>query len=124
MCMIDLADESYVIHNARMIVARKEHRCGECRRTIAVGEIYEYVTALAPGNSWDRWKTCEHCVWARQWLRNECNGWLYEMVYEDLKEHWDEEVLLRNLDLGRRIVGMRRRWQGFDGQLMRLEALA
>jgi hypothetical protein len=121
MCMVDYADPAKVFHkNERR--ARTTHRCEECGRDIAVGETYE----AAAGLDWEGWwwsvKTCEHCMWARKWLTAECNGFVYAGVREDLEEHWTEEPLMRDLDLGRRIVGMRNRWRKKDGSLMPVPA--
>lgn len=122
MCMVEMADESYVVHNVAQRVARKPHKCYECHREIAPGEQYEYATGLARSYGWDHYHTCAHCVWARRWLMSECNGFLYGGVYEDLHEHWLEDPLLATLDLGRRIIGMRRRWRNQDGSLMTVPA--
>lgn len=123
MCMIEWADETYRVWDKKEHVARQPYRCCECGRDIAVGERYQRVKGLHSGG-WDTWHTCLHCAWAAEWLMSECNGYLHGAVYEDLREHWDEELLLRNLDLGRRIVGMRRKWRGFSTELLPLERLA
>jgi hypothetical protein len=120
--MVDIAEPSKV-HRAVVRVARKEHNCDECRRTITPGEKYEAATGLGyDGPWWFYCKTCEHCMWARKWLNAECNGFVYVGVLEDLEEHWTEDPLVRDLDLGRRIVGMRNRWRKKDGSLMAVPA--
>lgn len=96
--------------------AAKAHRCDECGRAINKGERYEYFTGLsADSGYWYTTRTCPHCLGARHWLQVECNGWLFEAVYEDLKEHFEEQP---DLHLGRLLVGMRRRWARRDGTLM------
>ena len=93
--------------------ARKEHKCGECGRTIHPGEIYERFSG-----KWDGWmgafKTCAHCVAARWWLHIACGGWLFGEVRDELVEHWWESDSLRSITLGRLIAGMRRKWN--DGK--------
>lgn len=123
MCMIEWADETYRVWNKVQRAARKPHRCDECYREIGVGEMYQYVTGLHSGG-WDTWHTCAHCAWASEWLMKQCRGYLHGGVLEDLEEHWHEDPLLATLDLGRRIVGMRRKWKGFSTELLPLERLA
>lgn len=119
MCMIDGA-EPYYPYTTKQSIARKEHVCDECGRAIAPGERYERMTGMLE-RQWDTAKTCSHCIWARDWLTGECGGYCHYGVLEDLEEHWTSE-LIRDLDLGRRIVGMRRKWQHRDGSLMELAA--
>ena len=40
--------------------ARKEHQCSECKRTIPVGEKYEYYKGLFEGDIFTE-KTCADC---------------------------------------------------------------
>ena len=64
--------------------AIKEHRCGECGRTIMAGEKYECVV----GNWFDKidcYKTCSDCESIRDHFFY--NGHHYEMVLKDLAEH-------------------------------------
>jgi hypothetical protein len=117
--MVDDAEYYYPFHQ-NLNCAHKPHKCDECGRQIEVGETYEVATGLLEGH-WDRWKTCAHCVWARRWLISECNGWCFSFVYEDLLEHWEEDPLFATLDLGRRIVGIRNKWQR-NGKLMPVPA--
>lgn len=71
-------------HRTLKPVARKEHLCCECRRTIKPGEQY-----LAESGMWDggfySHKTCADC-WSMR-----CSffggGWYYGHIWEDLEEH-------------------------------------
>lgn len=45
----------------REVVARKRHRCCECRRTILSRETYQMVDGCWDG-SWDHYRTCSGCV--------------------------------------------------------------
>lgn len=49
------------IYKAKIITARKIHRCSECLRQIGEGERYEVVDALWEG-AWSHIKTCVTCV--------------------------------------------------------------
>lgn len=121
MCMVDEGD-GWLVFRDEHRVARKQHKCYECGRDIEAGERYYFATGVLNGDrKWITMRQCAHCVWAAAWLRSECNGFLFGCVEEDLRDHWDGE-LMRGLDLGRRIVGMRRRWKRRDGSLMPVPA--
>lgn len=118
MCMVD-EGEGWAVSRDGHRVASRPYRCYECDREIAMGERYYYLTGIINGDHhWETYRLCAHCDWAAGWLRGQCNGFLFGGVQEDLRNHWDEDVLLRDFDLGRRIVGMRRRWRRRDGSLM------
>lgn len=116
MCMIDDAYwcDFEVTEYPR---ARKEHRCGECDRTIQRGERYRRTVQKFEGDV-SAWKMCAHCEAAASYLVEHCNGYLVGGVREDLEEHWNARVPDDRLFLGRAIVGMRRRWRRRDGSLM------
>lgn len=120
MCWIDDA-ERYWPYVSTVVAARKEHECDECGRVITPGERYERMKGMLEG-SWDTTATCTHCMWAREWLNEECGGFCHHGVAEELFEHWLEDPLYRSLNLGRRIIGMRRKWQRPDGSLMAVPA--
>ena len=121
MCMVDDAEPSKVYHQIER-VARKRHRCDECGRMIEPGERYEAAAMMDYGGYWFACKTCPHCIAARRWLSDECGGWVYAGVYEDLFDHWQDDTLLRSLWLGRVLIGMRRKWQRRDGSMMPVPA--
>ena len=113
MCMID-AGETYKVSRSAIRTARTQHKCGECSRVIAKGETYRYCTGLYD-DYWNVHKTCRHCDVARAWLSKNCGGWLYESVYDDIREHASEYPALA-FGINRIVVGMRRGWQRRDGQ--------
>lgn len=123
MCMVD-DGEGWKVYREEIRTTRKERKCGECYRPIAIGERYQYAAGL--GYDWDRWEsfvTCEHCAAGPcSWLIGECSGYLFHGVYDDLTEHWNEEPDYRQPSLGRLIVGMRRKWRRRDGSLMAVPA--
>lgn len=90
--------------------ARKQWTCGECGRTIPVGETYDYAAGKYDGH-FATCQTCQHCAAAQRWLSVACGGWVYGDVLEELVEHWEEEPGLRSWTLGRLIIGMRRKWR-------------
>jgi len=114
--MIDDSDGPVThIDIGRYVKARKEHRCNECRRTIRAGERYHNETFLDDNRNIKNHKTCPHCMVARGWLWDECGGWLYGGVREDVLDHWIDKGDIR---LARLIVGMRRKWTTRRGALM------
>jgi hypothetical protein len=88
MCMADDADRSTPLGELYPR-ARKPHRCGECFRTIEPGERYTIHKTLFDGRV-DVYKLCAHCDVARAWLGDNCGGWLYGGVWEDIDEHVEE----------------------------------
>lgn len=71
-------------HAEEMRMARKQHRCDECRRTIEPGERYEYARGRW-GKEFEAFKTCADCLSIRNTLF--CGGWFYGMLLEDLATH-------------------------------------
>lgn len=109
MCMVDLDGEWWKVERIAYRRARRMHRCNECRRDIEPGELYEYFTGYL--DMWTTQKTCAHCVAARGWLSTVCHGWLFDMVLEDLDEHWREHWRpVKSTYLGKLIIGMQRKW--------------
>jgi len=93
--------------------ARKPHRCIECAREIAPGETYRQDKSLYEG-TWDTYKTCSHCLVGQAWLADNCGGWVFGSVYEEMVEH-SREYQQIGFGLLRVAVGMRRQWKRFDG---------
>ena len=88
MCMADDADRSTPLGELYPR-ARKAHQCGECFRTIEPGEKYIVHKTLFEGSVSSQ-KLCSHCDVAREWLGDNCGGWLYGGVWEDIDDHVDE----------------------------------
>lgn len=117
MCQTGDWDGDWYAFPGEIRTTRRERQCGECSRPIAVGENYERVRNRSDGQYGAPIITCAHCLVARQWLSDICNGWLYGGVHEDLREHWDEEWALRSVTLGRYVILMQTRWHR-HGQLV------
>lgn len=109
MCNVDYDPPS--AYWERRPKARKAHTCGECRRQIEPGEIYFRASGIWDGSP-NSYVMCDRCDVAREWLWQECHGFYFEMIGEDIIEHARE---YRRSDLGRLAVMMRRKWKRFDG---------
>lgn len=81
-CSVDDYEAAKVC-TVRMVRARKQHACGECRRTIETGEQYEVVKGLW-GDRWETHKTCLGCTRIRQHFCS--GGWFYGALPELIEE--------------------------------------
>jgi hypothetical protein len=116
MCLIDSSDGQVTMLDAgRYVVARRAHKCAECWRRIDAGERYYRETFVFEGDL-SHHKTCEHCMVVRQWLQDECGGWLFGSVQEDAADHASGY----GVDLARAVIGMRWKWRGRSGRLLRV----
>lgn len=113
MCMTDDAEQVRHLDRGGFITARREHRCAECARQIDAGEKYHAETFVFDG-AITKHKTCEHCMAVRQWLADECGGWVYTAVQEDAADHASGY----GMDLARAVIGMRWKWRGKSGRLL------
>jgi len=75
------------LHNAKIVKARKKHKCGECYRQIKVGKKYEYVTQKFDGEFFCH-KTCLDCLSVRDVFFS--NGWSYGEIWEYLTEYFKD----------------------------------
>lgn len=119
MCAIDDAEPAEILQE-EIRKARKEHRCSECRRAIAIGEEYLYEFTKFDGET-HTYKTCAHCQVGRLWLQRECGGWVYGMVHEDLREHVGEYQQDKGwkIALLKLTAGMQRKWRGIKAGTLR-----
>jgi len=84
----DDCDEPAKVYNQRQLVAKKPHRCTECREEIPGGAQYERVDGLWDGH-WSTYKTCLSCVEIRDHFAAKCGGhWVFEQVWSDLEEYF------------------------------------
>ena len=112
MCSVDWADPWKVVREDKP-VARSPHQCGECRRTIQLGERYSKIEGLldGPGDArWETYKTCEHCVALGAWMNTVCGGWIIGDLQYELVEHWRNGY--SSIPFGRLIADMRLKWHG------------
>lgn len=122
MCMVDFDGDGFVtpIEDGHYVGARKIHRCAECRRAIVSGERYHTEAHVFEGR-FTRHKTCTHCMVAREWLRQECGGWIYREVRADILEHCQEGRY--PFALYRIAVGMSQHWLTAAGDLRPIPSL-
>lgn len=113
MCRIEGA-ETPDFERIEIRTARKQHKCDECSRIINVGEQYTYDFTVH-GRDVDEYHTCQHCAVARKWLSNNCGGWIYSEVCEEIQEHAEEYPSIA-MPLYRVAVGMRREWRRFTSE--------
>lgn len=79
--------EPAVFYRARIVSARKRHKCEECCGDILPGDKYEYVSA-----KWDygidTFHTCSRCVDLRTWVQNNvpCLCWMHGNADESMEE--------------------------------------
>lgn len=110
-------------------VAKKEHRCCECRGIIAPQDVYERTFGVWDGTA-ETFKTCSHCEEARDWLLNETpwkeNTWMEDgavFLFGELREHLREVVTEIDGKLlfpaYRRLIALKRR--GSAAKAIRLE---
>ena len=89
--------------------ARVEHRCEECGRTIGRGERYSRTAAVWCGEFFTN-VACLHCAVARFIFDAfaDCS----EDFYGGLSWHLDDAEEVWSMRLA---IGVRRKWQRFDG---------
>jgi len=73
------------VFNEKFVKARKEHKCCECGKDIAIGEIYEYTFGVWDGDA-SSYHTCEKC----SDLKASLSGLGFCLVYEELHEAHQE----------------------------------
>lgn len=109
MCMIDASGVcANRCSNTVTRKAVKNHRCDECRRTIAKGESYDFTSGINGEGYPFSHKICAHCQVVAEWLGINCGGYLLEGVQEDLQEHVEEYA---RVDLARLLIGMKHDWK-------------
>lgn len=110
MCMIDDCDSAEVSSSRWIKSARKEHKCTECARPIAKGEPYKYGFMVFEGSG-ESYHMCQHCYVAAEWLIENCGGFVWHSVHEDIAEHASEYPALKE-ELQPLRDGMRAKWSG------------
>lgn len=75
------------VYRATTPTAKKSHQCEECNRTIAPGEVYEYVFSIWDGHQ-DTFKTCSHCLALRSYVTSHvpCFCWAHGNLHDDARE--------------------------------------
>lgn len=84
MCRVD--GEQADVYSVYKPIARKEHKCGECRRIILAGEPYERHSMVYEGTASDH-AICSHCAVLSAWIGIQCGGTVVGELIEDIEEH-------------------------------------
>lgn len=114
MCMYDSCDDTVEVLSSSWHTARITHKCNECRRSISPGERYFSDRYVFDGQFCNH-KVCAHCMVVREWLQDECGGFVYGGVEEDIREHAYSSY---PMDVKRLAVGMWWDWTTPSGRLM------
>lgn len=113
MCMIDDCERVESL-SAIYRTARKQHTCAECGRVILAGERYRYESFI-DDSGFTTHKFCGHCDVIRQWLNDECGGFVYTMLAEDIRDHASEGTY--GFGVLRLAAGIKRHWARKDGRM-------
>ena len=86
-CIYTEYDNAVMLKDETIKAARKQHKCSECKRTINIGESYQYTVSEFEGML-DTYKTCSDCQSIIKVFF--CNGYGFTAVKRDLWEHINE----------------------------------
>jgi hypothetical protein len=115
-CIGDFEGESAEFGSARMVVARKPHKCGECGAVIDIRTRYELMTVYWDGRFW-RDRTCETCLEIGQAMS--CgDGWPRGVLWDSITEIVFPEMTtgcLDRLHTARAKETLLARWQAWKG---------
>lgn len=78
--------ESFSVYSARIVCARKPHKCYECSAPIKPGDRYEYSFGVYDGYGYSH-HTCERCLDIRQFIKNSipCFCWAHGSLHDDVE---------------------------------------
>jgi hypothetical protein len=114
MCACDYDDwEEYPIVKNKVVTARKEYRCEECRGVIARGDQYKRFDQLCAGYGWETFRVCQPCIDGPvAFIEKNCGCVPWLGVLEHLEEVFAVYQFKHpgvKFRVGRMIVAMRRR---------------
>lgn len=81
---MDYGDDYAEFYAETTHVARRQHACCECKKTIEAGSRYAYARGKNDGSFWQS-KTCDTCYEIRRSLV--CGSWVFGMLWEEIEEH-------------------------------------
>lgn len=87
-CEIDVGidDDGSEFTSTKMLKAKKDHKCYECRGVIKKGDRYEKTSGVWDG-TFDTFKVCLDCLSLRkEFFRG---GYYYGRIWEDFETHVD-----------------------------------
>ena len=114
--MIDEVDGYATVLRRETRKARKTHSCHECGREIERTEKYLFEILVDDGRI-RAIKTCAHCQVARAWLDEECDGWVYGSIAQDIYDHAQIDDYY-GADLVAMSASIEGRWRALDGTLL------
>ena len=89
-CVYCDVDGGWDLFSEKMVIARKEHKCEECREPILPGVMYFREVAKMPGETTIfSNKTCLDCLSIRKAFF--CDGFYVGFAWEMLEDHVHEE---------------------------------
>ncbi len=88
--VIDQDFDSPSLFKIKRQVARKAHKCTECRRTILPKEKYERIEGIWDG-SWHHFKMCNDCLSIKEVMFTE--GFEYGSLWEYFNNTFDNHSL-------------------------------
>lgn len=113
-CPLSEADETADVYNETTRVARKEHKCCECREAIAPGVKYRHATMLFDGE-WSGWRTCLMCIEIADHFS--CGARVVGTLWEDLEENFYPDMKCGGVcmdglspEAKRRLIDARMEW--------------
>jgi hypothetical protein len=118
-CGVGYEAEGYhEFFEARIVTARKQHVCCECRKAIRIRDKYEY-TAMKYDGDFSSSKTCLPCADVREAYTCDGSGVQYGEFWQEMREHvfpdfrmagecWDK----CSADGKQHLVAMWKRWKG------------
>jgi hypothetical protein len=107
-CISGFYDHDSTAISVHRLVARKDHKCGECADVIHPGDTYERYVGKDNGSAWTA-KTCQNCLSIRDEFV--CGSWLFGELLNMVGEHVEDmegeissECLLRITPVARGVV--------------------
>ena len=109
MCSTDY-DNSPTFWNVSEPIAKKQHKCCECKRTIQAGEKYKRQFGVWDGRA-EAFKMCKFCIEPASWLVSECGGYPLGDLKTEIEEHAFE---YKKMFLYRWLINIREGWKRKD----------
>jgi len=85
-CYCDYDEPKFYFN--KLVKARKQHKCDECRNIIQKGETYERVSAMWDDYAPDTYRTCSKCLDLRNYTKQNvpCVCWCHTTMRDDCME--------------------------------------
>jgi glutaredoxin len=110
--MCDCDDNPAKVYGYVTRKARKPHRCSECHRVIAKGEVYEEHSGLWREGGWETFRWCQHCSAAQKILDREIYGFCFcfSALWQGVADQYDWIGSRYSMTTARLRVSARRKW--------------